>query len=62
MRCPAVFRAATVVRPGPTPKINRLVGLAGRTSATFGSATNTFAAAAGNVIIWPEPDSIVSVP
>ena len=43
---PAVSSAATVVWPAPTPNTNRLVALAGRTSATFGSATKTLAAGA----------------
>ena len=35
---PASSRAATVVRPGPTPNMKTLFLLAGRTSMTFGSA------------------------
>ena len=53
--------AAIVVRPGPTPNTNNVFVLAGRTSATRGSATNTFAAAPANVRTRPLPDSNVRV-
>jgi hypothetical protein len=56
---PAAFKAATVVRPGATPKTNKADALAGRTSTTFGSATKTFAAGPGIVITRPSPAVIV---
>src|ERR1700761_8641610 len=37
---PLASRAATVERPGPTPKMKTLLALAGRTSTIFGSAAN----------------------
>ena len=57
METPLASTAATVVRPAPTPKMNSVVALAGRTSAILGSATNTFAAGAGRFTMPPVPDS-----
>ena len=57
--CPVESIAATVVRPGPTPNTNSELALAGRTSATLGSATNTLAASASSVSTRPPPDSSV---
>src|SRR5271165_4210950 len=59
MGAPPALKAATVVRPGATPKMNRLVGLAGCTSATLGSAANTLAAPAESWITRPVPASSV---
>ena len=55
MASPLAVRAATVVVPGATPKTNRLLALAGRTSATFGSAVKTLAAPSCKWITWPLP-------
>ena len=56
--CRSHSSAATVVRPGETPNMNRLVALAGRTSAIFGSAANTLAAPVVNCSTRPLPASI----
>ena len=52
--------AAIVVRPGATPNRNRLVGLAGRTSTTRGSAAKTEPAARLSCRMRPAPASIAS--
>src|SRR3954452_8345723 len=59
MTAPAWSSAAIVVRPGATPKTKTLVGLAGRTSATLGSAANRLVIARPVWITWPDPASMV---
>src|SRR5579859_2274597 len=54
---PASSKAATVVRPTATPKMNTLVGLAGRTSATLGSAANRLAIGREVRTTFPDPAS-----
>ncbi len=49
-----------VVRPGAMPNTNRLVGLAGRTSAIFGSAANRLVAGVASVTTRPPPTFSVS--
>ncbi len=49
-----------VVRPGAMPNTNRLVGLAGRTSATFGSAANRLVTGLARVMTRPAPTLSVS--
>jgi hypothetical protein len=54
---PLPSSTATVVRPGATPNRKRLVGEAGRTSSTRGSAAKTLAAARPNCTTRPLPAS-----
>ncbi len=58
---PASSKAATVVWPTATPNTNTLVGLAGRTSAIFGSAANRLAIGREARSTLPEPASSTSV-
>ena len=55
MAVPASVVAITVVRPGATPIMNRLVGDAGCTRATAGSADMTVAADWGKCNSTPVP-------
>ena len=52
---PAALVATIVVWPRSLPNTNIVVGLAGRTSITFGSAANRSAIGRGSVISLPEP-------
>ncbi len=54
-----VSMAAIVVWPTARPKTNRLVALAGRASATLGSATNRLEAWPPSWMTRPEPASTV---